>query len=157
MTVTRQLDLPDEAAMTRLGGALDAVLAESATLYLEGPLGAGKTTLARALLRAMGHSGRVRSPSYSLLEPYSIGGRPLLHLDLYRIGDPGELDALGLRELLEHGTRVCIEWPEKGGDRIPRADLRITLDYADGGGRSALLEAPDAGLLDKLTAHFDAT
>lgn len=158
MAATHAIDLRDEAATARLGAALAAVLPDAATVYLEGPLGAGKTTLVRGMLRAMGWTGRVRSPSYSLLEHYPLSaGRQVLHLDLYRIADPAELAALGLRELLAGATRVCIEWPEKGGDRIPPADLEVQLAYAAGEGRVASLSGADAALLDKLTAHFDAT
>lgn len=154
----RTLDLPDDVATARLGAALATVLPDAATVYLQGPLGAGKTTLVRGMLRALGWTGRVRSPSYSLLEHYPLGAdRQLLHLDLYRIADPGELAALGLRELLAGATRVCIEWPEKGGDRIPPADLDVRLAYGVTEGRTATLSGADTALLDKLTAQFDAT
>lgn len=129
-----------EALGARLAGALaGASRTAPVVVHLEGPLGAGKTTLARGLLRGLGHLGRVRSPTFTLLEPYELAGCQVIHLDLYRLADPGELEYLGLIDMLTPGAIALVEWAERGGDRLPPADLRIALDY-DGEGRSALLE-----------------
>lgn len=140
-----QYRLADAAATEALGGALAEPLAracgaQAVVLYLEGPLGAGKTTLARGLLRGLGHQGRVRSPTFTLLEPYELPSLEVIHLDLYRLGDPAELDYLGLIDMLGPGCAALVEWAERGGDRLPGADLRLALDY-DGDGRCAALEA----------------
>lgn len=126
-----------------LGARLAAALNSRAGLviYLEGPLGAGKTTLARGLLRALGVTGTIRSPTYTLLEPYEIGGRNLIHLDLYRIRDAGELEGIGLRDYAPDSCWWLVEWPERGVPRLPPADLRIELS-PDPAGRRARLSGP---------------
>ncbi len=137
-----QLELPDTQATERLGAALAAAMPPQAAIYLYGELGAGKTTLVRALLRALGHQGAVRSPTYTLVEPYEIGTRRLYHLDLYRLGDPEELEYLGLRELMAEG--VClIEWPQRGEGWLPTPDLSVSLNYR-GTGRTVVLSAGSA-------------
>jgi tRNA threonylcarbamoyladenosine biosynthesis protein TsaE len=130
--------LADAAATDRLGRALAAPLrqacaARPVVVHLGGPLGAGKTTLARGLLAGLGHTGRVRSPTFTLLEPYELPGCLVIHLDLYRLADPAELDYLGLHDLLSPGSLVLVEWAERGGDRLPGPDLQITLDYDEPG------------------------
>lgn len=120
-----RLELQDAAATEAAGAALARVLPEAdRVLYLQGDLGAGKTTLVRGLLHALGHAGRVPSPTYTLVEPYEIGSRSLKHLDLYRIAAPGELAYLGIRDLT--GT-VLIEWPERGEGGVPAPDLTCRL------------------------------
>ncbi|HEY1991170.1 MAG TPA: tRNA (adenosine(37)-N6)-threonylcarbamoyltransferase complex ATPase subunit type 1 TsaE [Gammaproteobacteria bacterium] len=120
-----RLALEDAAATEAAGAALAKALSGGDhIIFLHGDLGAGKTTLVRGLLRALGHAGRVPSPTYTLVEPYEIGALSLKHLDLYRIADPGELEYLGARELA--GT-VLIEWPEKGGHFLPEPDLDCRL------------------------------
>src|ERR1700761_7506897 len=98
-----------------------------AVIYLTGDLGAGKTTLARGFLRALGVSGTVRSPSYGLMELYAIEAGTVLHLDLYRIHDASELETLGLREWAVPGVVWLVEWPELGGGLLPPGDLSIEL------------------------------
>jgi tRNA threonylcarbamoyladenosine biosynthesis protein TsaE len=137
--------LPDDAATDALGRRLAPLLAEACrqapvVVHLEGPLGAGKTTLVRGLLRGLGHEGRVRSPTFTLLEPYDLPGCDVIHLDLYRLADPAELDYLGVEDLLRPGGLVLVEWAERGGDRLPQADLRLSLAYT-GEGRSVRGEA----------------
>jgi len=124
-----------------LAGGLRAAGA-GCVVYLAGELGTGKTTLARGVLRALGHPGRVKSPTYALVESYPIaeGTRTLHHLDLYRLEGPAEVEALGLRDL-DPGDWLLVEWPERGGGRLPPADLVIGLAYA-GAGRTVTLEAP---------------
>jgi len=132
--------LPDADATAALGAALAQNMpAAGAVLYLHGELGAGKTTLARGLVRALGYTGSVRSPTYTLLEPYDIGGRAVVHLDLYRLAGAEELDYLGIRELDAPGTLVIVEWPERGNGHLPPPDLEITLTLS-GQGRGAVFQ-----------------
>jgi tRNA threonylcarbamoyladenosine biosynthesis protein TsaE len=100
---------------------------------LTGDLGAGKTTLVGGLLAALGHAGVVRSPTYTLVEPYRLAGRDVVHCDLYRLRDPGELEDLGLRDLLNSRSVLLVEWPERGGDRLGTPDLSLELGYLDDG------------------------
>jgi len=123
----------------RLGAQLAATRPPQAVMQLRGDLGAGKSTLARALLRALGVQGAIRSPTYTLVERYPLAdGSEAWHLDLYRIGDPGELDFLGLDE--GAASLWLVEWPQRAGAALPPADLRIDLAI-DGHGRSAQLSA----------------
>ena len=100
---------------------------------LSGDLGAGKTTLVGGLLQALGHPGAVRSPTYTLIEPYQLGGRDVNHCDLYRLRDPSELDELGLRDLLTPRSMLLVEWPERAGNRLATPDIAIELGYLDDG------------------------
>lgn len=137
----RIIDLPDAAATEALGRALAAARPVRAHLALEGDLGAGKSTLARALLRALGVSGSIRSPTYSLIERYPLAdGGEAAHLDLYRLADAGELDVLGLDELEASASLWLVEWPERGGRQLPPADLAVALQV-EGEGRRARLRA----------------
>jgi tRNA threonylcarbamoyladenosine biosynthesis protein TsaE len=129
-----QLQLQDTDATEALGHALAATRPAHAVVHLQGDLGAGKSTLARALLRALGVQGAIRSPTYTLVERYPIPGGEAWHLDLYRIGDAAELDFLGLDEAI--ATLWLVEWPEKAGSALPAADLRIELE-SHGDGRNA--------------------
>ncbi len=131
--------LEDARATERLGADLAAVLPPSAVVYLYGDLGAGKTTMARGLLRAMGYSGPVKSPTYTLMEPYRTVGHSVLHLDLYRLADPEELEYLGFRDELMDDTLTLVEWPDHGAGYLPPADLVIHLRY-DGECRVAQLQ-----------------
>ena len=125
--------LPDEAATVTLARSLAPALLDGGVVYLHGELGAGKTTFARALLRAMGVGERVKSPTYSLLERYMVNGHDAFHLDLYRIASVGELEWLGLDELDAPETIVLVEWPERGRHALPKPDLEITLEHARAG------------------------
>lgn len=132
-----RLLLPDAHATETLGQAMAATRPTAAVVYLHGELGAGKSTLARALLRALGVTGAIRSPTYTLVERYPLrGGDEALHLDLYRIGHAGELEFLGLDAT--DTALWLVEWPERGGTGLPEADLRVDLDIA-GSGRAAVL------------------
>jgi len=128
-----------------LGAAIASALGDrpGAVVFLRGPLGAGKTTLARGLLRALGVRGAIRSPTYTLLEPYELPGRLLVHLDLYRLADPRELEPLGLRDYPPERCWWLIEWPERAGERLPPAELAVDLSH-DGQGRRAILSGPAA-------------
>ena len=132
------LFLPDTDATEALGQALARTRPAVAVVHLRGDLGAGKSTLARALLRALGVAGAIRSPTYTRVERYPVEGGEAWHLDLYRIGDAGELEFLGLDE----GAAVLwlVEWPERGGAALPRADLQVDLSV-EGNGRAARLVA----------------
>lgn len=124
------------AAETEAYGASLAPIVQGrngGVLYLEGALGAGKTTLTRGLLRALGVTGSIRSPTYTLLEPYEIGHRPLLHMDLYRLNDPLELEQLGLRDYPPSRCWWLVEWPERGAGLLPSPDLRIVLSHEPDG------------------------
>ncbi len=134
------IELVGEAAQEAFGARLAAACEPPMLIYLDGELGAGKTTLVRGLLRALGHRGTVKSPTYTLIEPYEVGGRQLYHLDLYRLSDPGELEYLGLREMLAEEAVLLIEWPQRGAGWLPDADLVIDISLRDHG-RHLMLKA----------------
>lgn len=154
-----RLHLADADATDALGAALAAARAPANApalhVHLHGDLGAGKSTLARALLRALGVQGAIRSPTYTLVERYPLAdGGEAWHLDLYRIGDAGELEFLGLDG--GEATLWLIEWPERGRGWLPPADLRIDL-AVDGAGRSVRLAASSTGGRAWLAALAEAT
>jgi tRNA threonylcarbamoyladenosine biosynthesis protein TsaE len=115
------------ACGARLARALPAAHPQALQLHLHGELGAGKTTLARGFLQALGYSGVVRSPTYTLVETYALGAITVVHADLYRLQDADEFEALGLRDLAQGGHVWVIEWPERAGRWLPTADLNVTL------------------------------
>ena len=137
--------LDSAVATERLGARLAEALKPGCIIYLHGELGAGKTTLARGLLHGLGHGGTVKSPTYTLVEPYQIGPWRLFHWDLYRLADPEELEFLGLRDQLDSEAVLLIEWPERGQGELPAADLEVTLNYADEGRHSRLEARSPAG------------
>jgi tRNA threonylcarbamoyladenosine biosynthesis protein TsaE len=112
---------------------------------LTGDLGAGKTTLVGGLLRALGHSGPARSPTYTLIEPYQLGGRDVNHCDLYRLRDPSELDDLGLRDLLTPRSVLLVEWPERAGNRLATPDFSLALGYLGDGRTVDFAASSEAG------------
>lgn len=122
-----RLELVDCAATEAVGAQLWRLLPEGSLVFLHGPLGAGKTTLVRGLLRAAGHAGAVKSPTYTLVEEYRIDGRNIFHFDLYRLSDPEELEWVGIRDYLEQGGLCLIEWPEMGRGVLPEPDLELFL------------------------------
>lgn len=136
----RELSLAGPEATAALGEALAATQPARAVVFLEGELGAGKSTLARAWLRALGVTGAIKSPTYALVERYPIPGGEAAHLDLYRLAAAAELDFLGLDELAAEATLWLVEWPERGAGSLPPPDLRLAL-AAEGAGRRAVLEA----------------
>ena len=136
--------LPDESATIALGAALARALVPGLVIYLHGDLGAGKTALTRALIQAAGHHGTVKSPTYTLSEPYRVqlDGQPatVIHYDLYRMSSPEEFLDAGFREDFD-GKNICIvEWPEKGEPVLPPPDVRVLLDVS-GAGRTVELQA----------------
>ena len=128
-----KIELTDSDETELLGAALGRVLPQKCLVFLHGELGAGKTTLMRGLLRAMGHKGAVKSPTYSLVEEYRFADRGVFHFDLYRLKDPEELEWLGINDYLRQQALVCIEWPEMGAGYLPPADLEIKLVYQNTG------------------------
>lgn len=153
-----KLYLADAAATAEFAGRLKTVLpADTAgwSLLLEGELGAGKSTFARALIAAMGHKGAVPSPTYTLVEPYQLSGRTIYHVDLYRIADVNELRYLGWGEL-DDGLRL-VEWPDRAPSLADAADLKLHLDYADKGREAEItgLSSRGADLVAKLLVATD--
>lgn len=132
--------LADEAATLRLGAALAVGALAGRVLFLHGELGTGKTTLVRGLLRALGHAGRVPSPSYSLLELYSLSSLNLYHFDFYRLRDRSEWVNSGFRDYFGPEAVCIVEWPERLGDALPAPDLEVWLELAPPG-RQARLRA----------------
>ena len=142
------VELADEAATVRLGESLaDSIPSGSKELLmtLRGDLGVGKTSLARALLRRLGAAGPVRSPTYTLVEPYELPGGRVLHLDLYRLADAGELELIGYRDLRSGTLLTLVEWPERARSALGPADIEAVLDYAGQGRRLRLRAGTAAG------------
>ena len=145
------LSVPDAEQMRRLGEtigrALMALPEGPVVVFLRGELGAGKTTLVSGIISGAGIAGLVRSPTYTLIEPYDAASKRIFHLDLYRLADPQEVEPLGIRDLLTSDTILLIEWPERGGDALVPPDIEINIGYSHGGdGRDlAILAASPAG------------
>ena len=149
------IHLDGEQAQGDFGRRMAAHLSAPCVVYLEGDLGTGKTTLVRGILRGLGHRGSVRSPTYTLVEPYEIAGLHLYHLDLYRLGDPEELEYLGLRDLLDERSVLLVEWPERGKGVLPPPDLRILIGHAPPGRDLELV--PRSGAGEQLAAVLSPT
>jgi tRNA threonylcarbamoyladenosine biosynthesis protein TsaE len=135
----------DTEALGRKLAALRPDPDSLAVLYLAGDLGAGKTTFARGFLTALGVAGAIRSPTYTLLELHELEGTTALHIDLYRLRDPSELEALGLREWARSRCLWLIEWPERGGGRLPSADLTLTFTVGAQAHQIEVLAESDLG------------
>lgn len=136
--------MPDAAATERLGAALAAGAEAGRVLHLRGELGSGKTTLARGLLHALGHRGRVKSPTYTLVEPYTVSSLHLYHFDFYRFKDATEWLSSGFRDYFNADSICIVEWPERAGPLLPLPDLEIRLQH-DGEARRATVKAHSPG------------
>ena len=147
MSVLHAASADEQRALgARLGRALlDAGRDDGYVITLRGDLGAGKTTLVGGLLAALGHAGPVRSPTYTLVEPYQLGGWEIRHCDLYRLRHPDELEDLGLRDEVGPGTVLLVEWPERAEGRLPPADLELRLAYTAAGRACEIHASGDAG------------
>ncbi len=139
------INLPDAAATEALGAALAAGAAAGRVLHLRGDLGAGKTTLVRGLLRALGYAGRVKSPTYTLVEPYSLSSLHFYHFDFYRFKDRSEWLSSGFREYFNPQALCVVEWPEKAGELLAPPDLEVFLHFSGEARRATLKARSEAG------------
>ena len=135
-----QITIKDALAMENLGAKIAAELQGGEVIFLQGELGVGKTTFVRGLLHGLGHTAKVKSPTYTLIEPYSIAGKDIYHFDLYRINSEEELEGIGIRDYCD-GAAICLfEWPEQGGELLPAADMVLSLMHSESG-REVSIEA----------------
>ncbi len=148
-----KITLLNEQETEQLGAELWRVLPEKCLVFLHGILGAGKTTLARGVLRAAGHKGTVKSPTYTLVEEYDIANRKVFHFDLYRVKDPEELEWIGIRDYFDQQSLCFIEWAELGKGFLPRPDIELSIEM-EGEGRIVTIEVTSAELMNKLALHW---
>ena len=135
-----QFRIDSDQQMQQLGAQLAQASGGQGRIYLDGDLGTGKTTLVRGLIRALGHDGAVKSPTFTLIEPYQVGEKNIYHFDLYRLSDPEELEYMGLRDYFVPDSLCLVEWPEKGGRMLPDPDLWLKLNH-DGISRDVTVSA----------------
>lgn len=125
--------ISSEDEMCVVGGKLSKLTGNKCLIYLSGELGAGKTTFVRGFMRGLGHEGRVKSPTYTLVEPYDIDGKSVYHFDLYRMDHPEELEMIGVSEYLSQEAVCMVEWPERGVGFLPEPDLAIKFEVQSQG------------------------
>jgi len=136
--------LADETAQIALAARLSGLFRQG-IVYLEGDLGSGKTTFSRGWIQSLGHKGAVKSPTYTLVEPYLFNDHPVYHFDLYRLADPEELEYIGVRDYFDTHALCLIEWPQKGAGFLPQADLHLSFSYQDEGRRLRIKAFTSAG------------
>jgi len=127
----KEIRITNEQEMMKLGGKIADNFPKDGMILLKGNLGAGKTTLVRGLLRHLGFEGVVKSPTYTLVEPYHLSDRMIYHFDLYRLGNPEELEYMGSRDYWDSDSLCLVEWPEKAQGYLPDADLILNIRYLD--------------------------
>ena len=132
------IEVPESADMEALGGQAASCCPSGVKLFLQGSLGAGKTTFVRGFLRQLGFEGAVKSPTYTLVEPYEFAGKIIYHFDLYRLNSPDELKHIGLRDYFDPDAICLVEWPEKAGTRLGRPDLLVQFEFLESGRRLVL-------------------
>jgi len=132
--------IPNESAMLLFAADIAQSLKAGSVVFLEGDLGAGKTTIVRGILNSFGYTGAVKSPTYTLVEPYILAEQQLYHFDLYRLGDPEELEYMGGRDYFDSNAICLLEWPEKAEGFLPTPDLRVFISYHANGRKIEIVQ-----------------